>query len=174
MAWTRCLPQYQLGIGHRHGTAGEPGIVSIYTGVPFYVTANGGSLNSPGSTQTAKQIAPVTYAHGINVGNPWFSTSRFAQPVGVVFDSVGKNGMFGPGLFVLNCSLFTHISIAERIDAELRGEAFQLTNTPQFSNPQGSLTSSTFGYVTGTTGSGSGVNGVGGDRAVQLGVKLTF
>jgi hypothetical protein len=36
------------------------------------------------------------------------------------------------------------------------------------------LTSSTFGYVTGTTGSGSGVNGVGGDRAVQLGVKLTF
>ena len=70
--------------------------------------------------------------------------------------------------------LFRHIKINERIDAELRGEAFQLTNTPQFSNPQSSLTSSTFGYVTGTLGGGSGVNGVGGGRAFQLGVKLTF
>jgi hypothetical protein len=150
------------------------GIVSIYTGTPFFVTANGGSLNSPGSTQTANQIAPVTYAHGINVGNPWFSTSSFAQPVGVVFGSVGRNNMFGPGLFALNASLFKHIKITERIDMELRGEAFQLTNTPQFNNPQNSLTSSTFGYVTGTQGSGSGVNGVGGGRAVQLGVKMTF
>jgi hypothetical protein len=150
------------------------GILSIYTGTPFYVTANGGSLNSPGSTQTANQIAPVTYPHGIDVGNPWFSTSSFAQPTGVAFGSVGRNSLFGPGLFSLNASLFRHIKINERIDAELRGEAFQLTNTPQFSNPQGSLTSSTFGYVTGTLGSGSGVNGVGGGRAFQLGVKLTF
>jgi hypothetical protein len=150
------------------------GILTLLTGTPFYVTANGGSLNSPGSTQTANQIAPVTYPKGINVGNPWFSTASFAQPVGVVFGTVGRNDMYGPGLFGLNLSLFKHLKITERINAEIRAEAFQITNTPQFSNPTASLTSSNNGFVTGTVGSGSGVNGTGGGRAVQLGVKLNF
>jgi hypothetical protein len=150
------------------------GILTLMSGIPFFVTANGGSLNSPGSTQTANIVAPVTYPEGINVGNPWFSTSSFAQPVGVVFGNVGRNNMFGPGLFGLNLSLFKHFKITERFDLEVRGEGFQITNTPQFANPQTSLTSSTFGYVTGTLGSGSGVNGTGGGRAVELGVKVTF
>jgi hypothetical protein len=150
------------------------GILSLFTGTPFYVTANGGSLNTPGTTQTANQIAPVTYPHGINVGNPWFSTSSFAQPVGVTLGTVGRNDMFGPGLFGLNLSLFKHLKITERINAEIRGEAFQITNTPQFSNPTASLTSANNGFVTGTVGSGSGVNGTGGGRAIQLGVKLNF
>lgn len=151
------------------------GILTLLTGTPFYMGANGGSLNSPGSSQTANQIAPVTYPKGIGVGHPWFSTSSFSQPVGAgVFGTVGRNDMYGPGLFGLNLSLFKHIRITERINAEIRAEAFQLTNTPQFGNPSASLTSSTDGYVTGTVGSGSGVNGTGGGRAIQLGVKLNF
>ena len=150
------------------------GILTMLTGTPFSITANGGSLNSPGSTQTANQVAPVSFPHGINVGNPWFSTASFAQPVGVVFGNTGRNILTGPALFGLNLSLFKHIKITERINAELRAEAFQITNTPQFSNPSNSITSSTFGDITGTIGSGSGVNGTGGGRALQLGVKLNF
>jgi hypothetical protein len=151
------------------------GILTLLTGTPFYMGANGGSLNSPGSTQTANQIAPVTYPKGIGVGQPWFSTSSFSQPVGAgVFGTSGRNDMYGPGLFGLNLSLFKHLKITERINAEIRAEAFQITNTPQFSNPSASLTSSTDGFVTGTVGSGSGVNGTGGGRAIQLGVKLNF
>src|SRR6202035_4328652 len=108
------------------------------------------------------QIAPVSYPHGINVGNPWFSPSSFAQPNGVVFGSSGRNDLFGPALFALNASLFKHFKITERFDLELRGEGFQITNTPQFGNPtnsgsttQASITSATFGYVTSTLGSGS-------------------
>ena len=88
--------------------------------------------------------------------------------------------MFGPGLFALNMSLFKHFKITERFDLELRGEAFNLSNTPQFNNPcggggcQASITSATFGYITSTVGSGSGVNGTGGGRAFQLGAKLVF
>jgi hypothetical protein len=150
------------------------GILTLMSGIPFFVTANGGTLNSPGSTQTANIVDPISYPKGINVGNPWFSTSSFAQPVGVVFGSVGRNDMFGPGLFGLNLSLSKHFKIAERIDTEIRAEGFQITNTPQFGNPQTSLTSSTFGYVTSTLGSGSGVNGTGGGRAIELGVKISF
>jgi len=150
------------------------GDLTIMSGIPFYITANGGSLNLPGTTQTANQIADVTYPHGINVGNPWFSTSSFAQPTGVTFGSVGRNALTGPGFFNVDLSLFKTFKVTERFNVEIRGESFNTTNTPKFSNPQGSLTSSTFGDVTGTVGSGTGVNGTGGGRALQLGVKVIF
>jgi hypothetical protein len=77
-------------------------------------------------------------------------------------------------LFGLNLGLSKSFHFTERIGMEVRAETFNFTNTPQFSNPSTSLTSSTYGYVTGTVGSGTGVNGTGGGRAVQLGAKLTF
>jgi len=151
------------------------GGLSLLTGTPFYISASGSSLNTPqGETQTANQVAPVQILHGINTGNLWFSTSSFTQPTGVVFGTSGRNIMSGPGLFALNVSLVKNFKIRERLNVELRCETFNLTNTPQFSNPQGSLTSSSFGYVTGTLSSGTGVNGTGGGRAVQLGAKVSF
>jgi hypothetical protein len=150
------------------------GVLSMYSGLPFTVGANGGTLNTPGSTQTADQVASVSYPKGINVGNPWFSTSSFAQPVGVVFGNSGRNALTGPGLFSLNMSLFKNFQITESIKSELRLETFNTTNTAQFNNPSSSTTSSTFGYVTSTVGSGTGVNGTGGGRAVQLALKFNF
>ncbi len=64
--------------------------------------------------------------------------------------------------------------MTERFHLDVRADAFNLTNTPQFANPNASLTSSSFGFVTSTIGSGTGVNGTGGGRAVALSVKVTF
>lgn len=150
------------------------GILSLMSGTPVTVTASGSSLNTPGETQTANQVGPVSFPKGINVGNPWFSTASFAQPTGVAFGTSGRNIFSGPGLFSLNASLFKSFQIRERFHIELRAETFNLTNTPEFSNPTASTTSSTYGYVTGTLGSGTGVNGTGGGRAVQIGTKITF
>ena len=151
------------------------GSLALLTGTPFNITASGSSLNTPqGETQTANQVASVQILHGIAVGNPWFSTASFAQPTGVAFGTTGRNILSGPGLFSLNLSAFKSFKIRERATMELRCETYNFSNTPQFSNPQGSLTSSTFGYVTGTLGSGSGAVGTGGGRVVQLGAKISF
>ncbi len=150
------------------------GGVSVLSGTPFYISASGSSLNTPGETQTANQVAAVQILHGINVGNPWFSTASFSQPTGVTFGSSGRNILTGPGLITVGLALFKNFKIGERFNIQMRAETFNLTNTPQFSNPQGSLTSSTFGYVTGTLGSGSGAVGTGGGRVLQLGAKVTF
>jgi hypothetical protein len=150
------------------------GTLTLLTGTPFYISASGSSLNTPGETQTADQVAPVQIQHGINTGNPWFSTASFSQPTGVRFGTTGRNILSGPGLFALNLSLFKTFKVGDRFAAEFRAETFNFTNTPQFSNPQGNLTNSTYGFVTGTVGSGTGVNGTGGGRALQLGVKVGF
>jgi hypothetical protein len=191
VGWDRTLNYvqsyvYQLpwGVGKRWLNSGPAatalgnwqlaGILTLATGTPFTITANGSSLNTPGENQTANQVAPVQIEHGINVGNQWFSTSSFAQPTGVTFGNTGRNILSGPGLFALNLSLFKNFKIRERANLELRCETFNLTNTPQFANPQGSLTSSTFGYVTSTLASGTGVVSTGGGRVVQLGAKISF
>jgi hypothetical protein len=150
------------------------GVLMIESGTPMTITANGGSLAAPGNTQTADQVAPVQILHGINVGNPWFSPSSFAQPVGAVFGNSGRNVLSGPGFFNLNLSLFKDIRIRESYNLQLRAETFNFTNTPMFANPSTSITSQTFGVVTSTVASGTGVNGIGGGRVLQLGARITF
>jgi hypothetical protein len=155
------------------------GVLTLMTGAPNItntdtITASGSSLNTPGETQTANQVAPLQILHGINVGNPWFSTSSFSQPTGVTFGDTGRNIFSGPGFFAVNLSLFKNIQIHERYNLQLRLESFNTTNTPEFANPQTNLTNSNYGYVTATLGSGTGVNGTGGGRAVQLGCRFTF
>jgi hypothetical protein len=178
--------QTPFGVGQRwlnHGPAAVilgnwqiAGVLSLMTGTPIgTVGASGSALNTPGETQTANQVGPLQILHGINVGNPWFATSSFTQPTGAgIFGSTGRNPFTGPGLFSLNLSLTKNFRFSERFNVELRAESFNVTNTPEFSNPTTSITSSSYGYVTGTIGSGTGVNGTGGGRAIQLGVKLSF
>jgi hypothetical protein len=177
---------YDLPVGHGHrwlssGPAASilggwqlNGILSLMTGLPFTVSYSAANLKAPNNSQTADENAPIQILHGINTGNPWFSTTSFQAPTGLNFGNTGRNYLTGPGFFDLDASLFKTIQIKERAKLEFRAEAFSLTNTPQFNNPGSTLGSSTFGYVTSTLGSGSGVNGVGGGRAVQLGAKLSF
>jgi hypothetical protein len=111
------------------------------------------------------EVAPFQVPGGIGPNNPWFTASSFTQPSGKgVAGNTGRNFVNGPGFFDLDASLVKIISFRERFKFELRGEAFGITNTPQFSNPGTSITSSTFGYIT----------GAGGGRTLQLGAKFNF
>jgi hypothetical protein len=154
------------------------GIISAYSGIPLTFTVggnnnNGGTLKTPGNTQTPNQVAPIQILKGINT-SPWLTTASFAQPTGAVFGNLGRNPISGPGLFDLNVSLFKDFKFGERWQFELRCDSFNLTNTPEFANPVTDITSSSFGHITSTLGTGTGVNGTGGGRALQLGAKLTF
>lgn len=149
------------------------GVMTIMTGTSMTLTPSTNNLNMPGNTQTVDQVAPVQILHGVGPGSPWFSAASFAAPtVNGVAGSTGRNFLTGPGFFDLDASLFKVITYRERYSLELRGEAFAVTNTPQFANPGTSLGSSTFGYITGTIGGNSTASN--GNRVLQLGLKLNF
>jgi hypothetical protein len=147
------------------------GILTLMTGTPFNVTG-GSALNTPGSTQTADLVAPLQILHGINVGNPWFSPTSFAlQTQNGVFGNLGRNAITGPSFFNFDASLFKMFRYKERYSFEFRAEAFGLTNTPQFNNPNSNASNynpdpskNTFGVVTGANGG----------RTMQLGFKFNF
>jgi hypothetical protein len=71
-------------------------------------------------------------------------------------------------------SLFKSFPIVHETSLEARFDAFNMTNTPAFGLPNGTV-GSNLGKITGTLGSGVGnVNGVGGPRVLQAAVKITF
>jgi hypothetical protein len=139
-------------------------ILTLMTGTPLNFTYSSTGLNAPDNKQTPDQIAPIQLLHGINVGNPWFSTTSFGVPATGVFGNLGRNPISGPGFFNLDASLFKLINLTERFKMEVRGEALSVTNTPQFNNPNTTLGNANFGFVTGATGG----------RTLQLGLKLNF
>ena len=161
-------------------------IISIYSGLPFNITANGGTINTPGQQQMANQMKGYNVLHHIGPGNQWFDPTSFTQPAGcpktgscaieygTTMGTVSRNKYYGPGYIQDNVSLFKTFSIWESLALETRVDAFQLSNTPQFNSPQGSITSTNFGQVTSTIGSGTGINGIGGGRSLQLAATLRF
>jgi hypothetical protein len=158
-------------VGNVFGGWRVTGFFSAWTGTPFTISG-GSALNTPGSTQTANQVAPVQILHGINIGNPWFSPTSFV-PVTTpgVFGNTGRNIMTGPGYSNLDASLSKIIRYKERYSLEIRGEAFNAINHPHFNNPGANAanfnpdpTKNTFGVV----------NSAFGGRVLQLGIKLNF
>jgi len=159
------------------------GVLTLMTGRPFTVGTNV-SINTPGSSATADIIGPIKTLH--NIAGPggsalWFDTSNFAQPLNADgktphFGNLGNNVFSGPGLGDLDLSLFRKFTITERFKGEFRFETLNLTNTPAFGNPDGTVGSATFGRVTGTLNGLIPNQGTGGTgpRGIQFGLKFTF
>jgi hypothetical protein len=187
---------YELPFGHGHSMMNSgfgdavfggwkvAGIVSSVSGLPFTVTASGGTLNTPGTTQTATINGSFHKTGAVGSTRKWFDTTVFSQPTGCAANpctnpglgNTGRNQFRGPGYIQDNLSVFKRFTVYREAGLEVRLDAFQLSNTPQFGNPNVSCcSSSSFGTVTSTLGSGQGsVNGVGGGRTLQGSAKLSF
>jgi len=131
-AWAESGPGSWLLRGWRTN-----GMYYTYTGTPFTISADGAALNAPGSSQTADQVLPgkVAVLGEIGANKAWFDPLAFRQPTGVRFGTTGRNTMRGPGMWNLDFSLFRTFSLAEKWNLEFKAEAFNVTNTPKFSNP---------------------------------------
>ncbi len=108
------------------------GIMSAYTGTPFTPGAPAGTLNLPGNIQTADQVkADVGRPEGIGPGTTFYDTSAFANVVGGTprFGSMGRNSMRNPGIFRNDLTLSKNFNIGERLTMNLKGEAFNFTNS---------------------------------------------
>ena len=178
------------------------GIISVVSGLPFTASTNGSNLNTPGTTETATLTGSFKKLKGIGAASPWFDPTVFSVPAGCtgttagtftgtagaggtytpstctapVLGNTGRNQFTGPGYIQDNFSLFKKFNIYRDLASEIRFDAFQLSNTPQFGLPSSNNpTSSAFGTITGTLGSGQGsVNGIGGGRTLQGSVRVMF
>ena len=85
---------------------------------------------------------------------------------------VSRNVLHGPGINTLDTSIFRRFPIRERMNAEFRAEAFNLTNTPQYNRPVQDFTNAAFGSVIAANGTQSVL--VNNSRALQLSMRFQF
>jgi hypothetical protein len=131
-------------------------IVSSFTGLPFTPIASATSLNAPFNTQVANQVkSQVQTLHGIGKFSPYFDTSAFAPVTTATFGNAGRNSLRGPGHSELDLGISRLFSIADKVHLEIRGEGFNVTNTPFFALPGNNVSNSSFGLITSTFGSSS-------------------
>ena len=136
------------------------GILSRSSGLPFSV-GTASAIDAGGQGTSASQIDPtVAIMGGHDPYHPYFNGAAFVNPPAGVLGNTGRDILIGPGLFQLNASIARTFPIKEKLKFELRGEAYNLTNTVVFSNPGGNccwVTSSSgainynnFAVITGT------------------------
>jgi hypothetical protein len=168
---------YDLPAGHGHSFA-STGLASSVLG--------GWSLNTIVSLQSGMSVT-VTQATNNNsfagfalqrpniVGKPnlpasqrtpahYFNTTAFATAPQFVIGSAARNPVRGPAYRDLDVALVKHTKLPGEADMEFRGEIFNITNTPAFSQPNGSFGSTAFGSITSTTTD---------PRVVQFAIRLS-
>ena len=126
-----------------------------------------------GSSQTADQIKPaVQKLGGIGPGQPYFDPTAFAPVTDARFGTSGRNILRGPGLVNLDASLFRNFRFGERIDLQFRAEAFNVSNTPHFSNPSSNVSSGGFMVITSALSTSNNVEG--GERQFRFALRVSF
>jgi hypothetical protein len=146
------------------------GIVTLQSGRPFTVAllsdidnSNTGRSSLGFGANDRPNVAGDATA-GNRTPERWFNTSAFVFPAFGTFGNAGRNILDGPGYRNVNASLLKNARLSERMNLQLRLEAFNLFNTPNFNLPDNFLGSPTFGRILSARD----------PRHLQFGAKLLF
>lgn len=148
------------------------GIVSLYGGLPFSVQSATNSLNI-GSGSRADRLRDGSLASGERTIERWFDVSAFTAPGPQLFGNSGRNILRGPGTKQVDFSLFKDFPLSGNSGRRLqfRGEFFNVTNTPQFNNPNATIGVPGAGMI---GSAGSPVSFQRTSRQIQFALKLSF
>ena len=112
----------------------------------------------------AFQFARELEARGIGAGDPYYDPAAWAPVTEPRFGNTGRNSVRGPGWWNVDLGLFRRFPIG-RTTLEARIEAFNLTNTPHFDNPNGFANSPGFMTITSARPD---------ERQFRLGLRVSF
>jgi len=158
------------------------GVYTYYSGHPFQINENDGNHNSILDPYGYTTATPNEVGKPRVVGDPdcWFfaskdsacgakapsgSTDAYATTAVGTIGNVGRNTLRGPGVDVLDAALLRNFPIAEGWNVQARWEVFNLTNTPEFGQPNGNITSGGVGSITSLAGD---------PRVMQFALRLSF
>lgn len=167
-------------LSYMFGNFRTSGIYTFYSGHPF--TVNEGGLNSQLDPFGQATAVPNVIGTPVIVGDPdcWYFSSKnaacvaqkpnltdaFAATPGGVVGNSGRNTLRGPHTNVFDAALLRDFPFAsERANLQFRWEIFNLTNTPQFGQPGGNITSGSAGQITTLSGD---------PRVMQFALRLSF
>ncbi len=173
---------YELPVGHnRRFLADAPsfvnaliggwqfnGITTLQAGTPLSITANNTSGIFGARTQPNNSGADPRLSGPVEARlDRYFDTSVYSQPAAFTF---GNEPIFSPllrahGVRNFDLSLFKNFALKTGLTAQFRVEALNAFNRVQFSAPNTTVTSATFGVISGQANA---------PRQLQFGLKLLW
>jgi hypothetical protein len=144
------------------------GIITVQSGSPLSISASNtagifGALTRPNWNGND----PVLEGGRLERLERWFDTSVFSQPAAFTFGNLGATvgSLRADNVRNLDLSLFKHFALVGRARLQARIEAFNALNRVQFSGPNTSVTSGSFGIVSGQANT---------PRQLQVGLKVLW
>ncbi len=162
------------------GGWGLDGILTLQTGFPIALTTQNNNIHDEGGgSRPDFNLQACPNGAGLSGSatsrlNEWFNTSCFSQPPTFTLGTVSRTlpSIRTDGLHNLDLALFKNFDLSAegRFKFQLRGEAFNLLNTPQFGYPGQSCpcnggSNGNFGVVTSQANN---------PRLIQVAGKLTW
>jgi hypothetical protein len=145
-------------------------VFTAQSGAPFTVNL---------SSAAGQNVSPTGLVNGNNlerpnlIGNPnsspqtpaeWFNTAAFALPAQGAFGTAGRNVVTGPGLTNLDISLQKEATLRERLKLQIRLDAYNSLNHPDFNLPGRIFGAANFGAISSAAD----------PRELQWALKLLF
>jgi hypothetical protein len=140
------------------------GIFSAQSGLSFTPVESVDGSNT-GTTQHPNRIGNGNLPSSHRTIGHWFDTSAFPAPAQYTFGNSGRNILTGPGFHNVDLGLSRTISLIESTSLEIRAEAFNIFNTPQFGLPNATLGQSTTAVISSVTNP---------QRQLQVAAKIHF
>lgn len=142
-------------------------IAEARSGLPYGVTEASNRLNSFSASQrphvTGDPALPSDRPRSELVDR-WFDTTKYIFPGDGVPGNAARNTGIGPGFASVDTSLLKDFRFTEECFLQVRGEAFNLLNRPNFGLPNGSRGNAAFGRIN------SSQDG----RVIQIGLRLVY
>ncbi|MGD0696333.1 MAG: TonB-dependent receptor [Terriglobia bacterium] len=155
------------------------GIGTARTGLPVNVVINRSNSVLPDKYSMSGAERPnlvpgvSLIPPGGQTPNHWINAAAFTTPARGTYGDAGRNLVRAPGLWQADLAMVKKVPLKDRLDMELRVEAFNLFNRAQFGIPQANLSSPlSFGVI--TTLVNQGATGSGTPRQFQLALRLSF
>ena len=168
---------YDLPAGHGHHFASTGladtllggwtlnSILSVQSGMPVTITQATNNNSFAGfALQRPNLVGTPNLAPALRTPAHFFNTAAFATAPQFTIGTASRNPARGPAYRDLDFALARHINLPGEAGLEFRGEIFNIFNTPEFAQPNGSFGSAAFGSITGT---------VTDPRVVQFAIRIS-
>ena len=142
VGWVYNIPRWWKISGWQIG-----GLVRVQTGDTVAVTQATNNNSSLGfAVQRPFRVSNPNNFDGRSVAK-YFNTAAFLAAPQFVIGNSSRNPVRGPGLQSADLMVGKTFRITERLSLEFRAEAFNVSNTPPLSDPNGSFGSAAFGSI---------------------------